>query len=136
MFEEGRLSLDALVAAYACQAGLEFDCMQLAPGHLGYGRTSVAIGEVTIASEAVQKPLRVRMCPPPGVVSVSFMLRAGGSAFWRGHEIEKGHALVFGTAENDYILPAWSCAPSALSPLPVHSTVSACRDRSPACGVP
>lgn len=116
MFGEDRLSLDALVAAYSSQAGLEFDCMQLAPGHLGYGRTTVAIGDVTIALEAVRKPLRVRMCYPPGVLSVSFLQTAGGSAFWRGHEIEKGHALVFGEAENDYILPAGLCTLSIVAP--------------------
>jgi AraC-like DNA-binding protein len=116
MFGTERLSLDALMAAYTGQAGLEFDCVQLAPGHLGYGRKSVAIGEVTIALEHVHKPLRVRMCYPPGIVSVSLLLTAGGSAFWRGHEIERGHALVFGDAENDYILPAGLCSLHFVAP--------------------
>lgn len=106
MFDDLSLSLDDLTAVYSGQAGLEFEFIQLAPGHLGYGQTSVTLGDVTISSEFVDKPLRVRLRNPPGVVTVSFMLAADGSAFWRGHEIESSHALVFGEAENDYILPA------------------------------
>lgn len=100
------LCLDDLMALYSGQTGLEFEFVQLAPGHLGYGHTSVTIGDVTISSERVGKQLRVRLRTPPGIVSISFMLDAGGLAFWHGHEIDTSHALVFGEAANDYILPA------------------------------
>lgn len=100
------LSLEDMTAIYSSQTGLEFYFAQLARGHLGYGQTSVTIGDVTVLSERVDKPMRVRLRAPPGVVLVSFILDAGGPAFWCGHEIEKSHALVFGDADNDYILPA------------------------------
>lgn len=116
MFEEGRLCLDDLLSVYSQQAGVEFDCIQLARGRLGYGRSSVTIGDVKIASECVQKPLRVHLCHPPGLVSVSFMLSAGGAAFWRGHEIQRSHALVFDEGENDYILPTGMRSLSVVAP--------------------
>ncbi len=94
---------------------MEFEFVQLAPGHLGYGQTSITIGDLTISSERVGKPLRVRMRAPPDFVSVSFMLAAGGSAYWRGHEIETSHALVFGKAERFCLLAALSFSPSARS---------------------
>lgn len=105
MFQGPLLSLDDVSAAYAGQPGLDFEFMQLAPGHLGYCQTSVSIGDVTISKERVGKPMRVHLRAAPDVVTISFMLGAGGAGFWRGHEIEKTHALVFGEAENEYILP-------------------------------
>lgn len=109
---------------------MEFEFVQLAPGHLGYGQTSITIGDLTISSERVGKPLRVRMRAPPDFVSVSFMLAAGGSAYWRGHEIETSHALVFGKAENDYILPVGLRSLSFIAPASAFDRLGLPRPRS------
>lgn len=73
MFGAPLLSLDDLMDFHADQAGLEFDFVQLAAGHLEHGQADVTIGDVTISSESVGKPLRVCLRAPPDVVSISFM---------------------------------------------------------------
>lgn len=129
MFRNSLLSLEDMMSVYDGQTGSEFEFVQLAPGHLGYGQDSVSIGDVTISCERVDKPLRVRMRTPPDVVSVSFMLAAGGMAFWHGHEIETSHALVFGEAENEYILPAGLRSLNFIVPVSAYDKFSLPRPR-------
>lgn len=120
MLDELTLSLDDMMNVFSSHSGLEFEVVQLAPGHLGYRETSVALGDVTISLERADKPLRMQLCTGPGVVTVSFMLAGSGSAFWCGHEIETAHALVFADGENDYILPSEMCSLNITAPVEAY----------------
>lgn len=83
----------------------EYEIQQLAGGPLGFGRKTLALGDVLLTWEWADKPMRVRLQLPGGAISVSVPLSGDRPGYWKGHEVGADRVLVFGACEHDYILP-------------------------------
>lgn len=83
----------------------EYEIQQLAGGQLGFGRKSLALGNVLLTWEWADKPMRVRLKLPGDAISVSILLAGGRPAYWKGNELDTDHVLVFGAIEHDYFIP-------------------------------
>lgn len=100
--------VDDIDALFTPSNDWDFEVIQLGAGQLGYRACTAELPGVTLTWERLNQSMRSYQLMRQNVFFAGFVLATKSPVLWKGQEIYPDTPLIFGSLEQDMVLPAES----------------------------